>query len=120
VRYDGGMRFEDFDAEIPPLEVAWDSWFLESESLDSFLGLESGLANGIMLDSIASVGMSSWVDVQRSLGSNIAYGVQLAGGVADTFIAAGKAQWNIGQGASQWRGGPQRGPGRLQWPRRQR
>jgi len=98
VRYDSGMRFEDFDAEIPPLEVAWDSWFLESESLDSFLSLESGLANGIMLDSIASVGMSSWVDVQRSLGSNIAYGVQLAGGVADTFIAAGKAQWNIGQG----------------------
>jgi len=92
------MRFEDLDSEIPGLAREWDSWFLDPDSLDSFLALEGGVANEIMLDSIASVGMSSWVDVQRSLGANAAYGVQLAGGVADAFIEAGEAQWNIGQG----------------------
>ena len=92
------MRFDDFDAEIPGLAREWDSWFLDSSSLDSFLTLESGLSNGLMLDSIASVGMSSWVDVQRNLGANASYGVQVTGGVVEGFISAASSEWNIGQG----------------------
>jgi len=92
------MRFEDFNAEIAPLETEWDAWFLDPDSLDSFLAFQSGSANPIMLNSVASVGMSSWVDVQRNLGQNVAFGVQVTGGVADAFASAGANQWNIGQG----------------------